>query len=213
MAIRDKNMDWLRPTLWMPFGELGSFGPSPEVGESGATVHAIGAMVPGAHAGAPAIEEISTFGYSGLELAANSDAWCRLIPVPSDVDPAFELGFRVGWTANDTATPTILFTVQLDFKAAGAALITPATALSTILTADELTVAYGWEMSPRGVKNKDFLTRQQIENRAVMLIEVIATTIHTGITAGNAWFFGVEMDYAPFRTRGTGMGVNPPTES
>jgi hypothetical protein len=214
MSIRDRNIDWLREYRLIPSWHFSGYGPTPAVTESGTTSHAAGALLPGSDTGAPIIDEISTFGYSACKMDTDGDVLSTYWLVPHDLDPTYEVGFRIWWTSAASGTQTVDWTLKTSWKAAGAALAAASAgaALNTTIAQDAMaSTAYGAMRTERGILNSGFLTRQQVEDGAVGLFHVAATDLHTGISA--AWLLGLEIDYVPFRTRGTGVASNCPLES
>lgn len=214
MGIRDKNIEWLREYAFIPAWQFSGFGPTPAVTETGSTTHAAGALLPGAANGAPIIDEISTFGYTACKMDTDADVLATYWFVPHDMDPTYEVGFRIWWTSAASDTSTMDWTLLTTWKAASAALTAAASgaALNTTIAQDAMeSTAYGAQRTARGILNSGFLTRQQVEDGAIALFNVAATDIHTGISA--VFLLGLEIDYVPFRTRGTGVAANCPLES
>lgn len=213
MGVRDKNIEWLRKRLYIPTIAWGGM-ISKAFNCTSTSQFAAGDIMISAHTGAKDWTEVSSFGYTTFTPTAANDALAGYCRVPFDCDPQYEMGVRVHFaSASATATDTLTWAVQLDFKAKETALIEPATVLSTTIAASTVIgTAHAHQWSARGVKTGAFLTRQQVEDGAIMVWEVILSAIHTGHTEA-LYLLGIEFEYAPFLTKGAGMLVNPPNEA
>lgn len=150
-------------------------------------------------------KEVSTFGFPGVTLVEDDKvAFCRRVPL--DVDPKYAMGVRVNFTTgSSTALDDFTFLALLDFKAVNAALIAPVTALDTAIVTQTLgtATAYLNKWSPRGIKNANFLTRAQVEAGAMMMLSIEADVADT-----TAILLGVEIDYVPQQTKGSGSHID-----
>ena len=186
--IRDSNVDWMRKRLWVPAqGGLNTM-----ITATGPT---------GAGTGAAPWVEVSTFDFSGID-CDNTDVYGFAFKLPYDVDPKYNLGFRWCYTSGETAASNIFTaTTLVDIKANGAALVAATTALDTVVAAHtHPNIAFALNWTARGIKNKNFATREQIEAGAFLVGK--ATIALTGLAT--AVLLGLEMDYVSQMCRGIG---------
>ena len=202
--LRDFNLEWAeaRRIIWaQDFQTWALTAPSAGATDTGGAV--------GAGAGAPVMSEVSTFGFTAVPM---TDADTVTTPIDIyDVDITKQIRFRVLWTqtaatATDAATFIVLYTpVQLTDNVAavvdpaGTTLIDPATALSTAITALDLSsgVAYKPQATSFGVINRNTLA----DTTSFMLVSVELDAVTT-FSADEVLFLGLEMRYTPRRTAG-----------
>ena len=173
--IRDRNVDW-KPGRWFLPGTTFN-------GDA-------------YDAGAVALGEVSTFGYGAPLMAAAGDLVCHHTMVPNDWDPEYPLGFKVWWTSgSSTVADTISWKVAIDFKVEGETLIAPTTALDTVVALlDNVTGAYDQQKTARGIKNKSWLTRAQVDAGADMMFHVEMDAFAAGLSESK-FLLGLEIDY------------------
>ena len=155
----------------------------------------------GAHTGAPVQQEISTFGTVGVLLDTAADAVVHTAKIPYDLDTTKNVYARVVYTtgsadAADTITWRLLYT---QYTPGVTALITPATALSTAITIQTLSVgtAYVIYNSPWGKINGGVLS-QKAEYWG-WLVELNAFA--AGLTE-DKFALDLEIMYSPKRLQG-----------
>lgn len=186
---RDKGIDWSRKRLFIPADSHLAFGVVST------------ADIQGFDAGAPVLTELSTFGYGGALMAVAGDKVAHALRVPYDMDPQEAVGFTVLWTSgSSTVADTIDWIVLADFKAVGAALIAPATALDTAIAQDTVTGANHVQRSSRGIKNSGFLSRAQVDAGAMMVVSVEMDAFAAGLTEAKQ-YLGLEVDYVVRATK------------
>ena len=152
--------------------------------------------------------EYSTFGFGGFHIQTAGDVYSTFLRVPNDVDPRYPMGFKINYVSgSSTAADIVDWIILADFKAENVALLAPTTVLDTVIdvagtigtaTAD----LNNW--SSRGVKDADFLTRDEIEAGAAMMFSVELDSTQTTLSSEELHMLGVEIDYVPQRTRGRG---------
>ena len=169
------------------------------------------ALLAGMADGIPAVDEVSTFEVCALRMDSDGDSVTHRMRIPVDVDPEFAMGFRINWTSgSSTVADTVSFIGLLDFKAEGVALAAPTTALDTaIALLDNVTGAWHNQWTARGVKDAYFLTREQIEAGAHMLMNIEMDAKASGL-AEALFCLGLEIDYVPHKTVGSGSQSERP---
>lgn len=143
--------------------------------------------------------EINTSGITGLSMGANANSVETLLQIP-DWDKAFNIYFRVWWTANNTSgtcTWDVLYKKFVaDTTVLGSAV--SATALTTAIGADTMAgVAYTLMRSPEGVLAGGTLD----DNVEVIQLGVVRTGVTTITTP---YFVGLDIRYTPKRLQGQG---------
>ena len=198
MAIRDRNIDWLRRKKVIPAAHFGFTG----------TV--VSDVLQPLGTGAPIIKEISDFGFAGLNIGAAGDMGSFLdLEFPSVVDPTEEIGVRCIWAPNAAVSTTdrVHFAVHYDQVDIGEVMVTAATVLDTVIATQgpSTTTAAILHRTSRGIidANKfDFTARQ-----GGIVWEVNAPT-WTGFEATDVVFLGLEIDYIPLLCVNTQETVN-----
>lgn len=161
--------------------------------------------------------EFSTFGFGGFHIATVGDLYTTYQRPPWDIDVQFPMGFKVNYiSGSSTAADIFDWIVLLDFVAENVALAAPTTALDTAIDiAGTLGTAAAnlnnW--SSRGIKNKEFLTRAQIEAGALMTLSIELDSTGSDLPLEECHFLGVEVDYVPQRTVGDGNWHDLPLQS
>lgn len=159
-------------------------------------------------------QEVSTFGLVGLGFSAAGSFITGFIPVPQDLDPRYKVGFRVNWTSTGASGNATFLTSVKSIKK-GVAIANAAT------TTDDLNTAHGastqtganhnvW--TARGIKNTLGLSRTDIENGALLSLRLELDAVTT-LGATSVTFLGLEMDYVPIKTVGSGSEIDRPLSS
>ena len=188
MGIRDRNIDWKRQKKvipWQEFGVMSSNG-------AGNTIASVGN-------GAPVANHISNFFLTGISIEDDDAVAAWDFNTPSLMDPTEEIGVRVLYTideASPTATDDVTWTVLYDQVDPGEAIIKPATALNTVIAAQEDggTTGYLYRVSSRGVISAD--TMDFTAKTGIMSWMVTGTVVNAYDT-GVVTFLGLEVDYKP----------------
>lgn len=237
MGIRDNDIEWMRKRIYIPsqhftglLGILrtgstataalanGALLEDPSLAETAVRLSTSTvdtsfkvALMAGLADGVPAVDVISTFEVGALRMDTNGDSVTHRMRIPVDVDPEFAMGFRINWTSGSSTTAdTVSFIGLLDFKAEGVALAAPTTVLDTaIALLDTVTGAWHNQWTARGVKNAYFLTREQIEAGAHMLMNIEMDAKAVGLTEA-LFCLGLEIDYVPNKTVGPGTQSERP---
>ncbi len=152
--------------------------------------------------------EYSTFGFGGFHIQTAGDKYTTFLRCPYDVDPAHPMGFKVNFVSgSSTAADIFDWIILADFKAVAVALLAPTTVLDTVI---DITGTLGTatadlnNWSSRGIKNKGFLTRDQIEAGAAIMFSVELDSTQSALSSEELHMLGVEIDYVPLQTRGLG---------
>tara|TARA_R110000744_G_scaffold319121_1_gene425498 strand:+ start:226 stop:873 length:648 start_codon:yes stop_codon:yes gene_type:complete len=196
MAIRDRNIDWLRRKKIIPAVNFGFSGATSHTCDTGEVV---AGTITTLGTGAPLITEVSTFGFGGLLIGAAGDMGSYMdFEFPSLADPTEEIGVRCIWAPNAAVSTTdrVHFAVQYDQVDIGEAMVTAATVLDTAIVTQgpSATTTLLLHRTSRGIINAnkfDFTARQ-----GGILWEVNAPT-WTGFEATDVIFLGLELDYIP----------------
>lgn len=127
-------------------------------------------------AGDPPISEVSTFGFSAVQMEAAGDDCRLLIPVPDNMALSQQMKVSVAWSTDSvTTTQTATWKVLFKAIAAGEALAAPTTALDTVIAADAVDdTAYGFQETPQGVINGATFEKGDI---IAMLLELDAVSV------------------------------------
>ena len=133
--------------------------------------------------------------------------------VPYDLDPKFPVGFRVNWSQASAVTDGTTFVMQtgVDKKDAAFQAITAYTALDTILAESNAGGASYNQWTTRGIRTAIGLTRSEIEDGAILRMEVEADVVDTG--QDKVTILGIEMDYVQQTCQGIGSESDRPLTS
>ena len=210
MALQDRNMDWMRKRLWIPPWYMGGLGSD---GTNGVT------LVADLESNDQVWLELSSFGYGAVKFTADNKLISGFIPCPYDLDPKFPVGFAIHWTAVSTgSTCEVTWLLLQNAVNRGIVLAKATAALDTILVSDPTTtdkdVASAtdllYQVTERGVRNDIGLTRAQIEEGAMITLnlEQASATAET-----NIYYIGMMMDYVPQLCQGIGKEADAPLSS
>ena len=217
MGIRDNQIDWIRKRI--VYGPLDLNGLIfPAVNEGGAQVFTEGELFQNPKAVskvAPEImlREVGALGLVGLGYDAVGDVILGYIHIPFDMNPDFPVGFRVNFTTNDSTSGTASFILLTEtIKKDVALTATINDALDTIipLLSAVNTSFNAW--SGRGIATSLGLTRKDVEDGAILEISLELDAVATS-TAAEIVFLGLEMDYVPQKTIGSGSELDAPLTS
>jgi len=156
--------------------------------------------------------EMGVSGFVGYNMLS-AETIAGLIPVPYDVDPGWDLGFRIIYSGNHDGTGTAI--ADWNVKAAtikkGNPFATPSGNLGVVIPPHTYADGNGnpsttdnlYQQTERGIylKEDHVLSREQIEEGVMLSVLITANTItnFTGI-----YFIMLEMDYVPMRCIGGG---------
>ena len=192
--IRDRNIDWKRKRIHL----------EPLTGMGWTTA---GTVPVGLHTGAPVFAELSTFGFGAVKFEAAGDEWVQLWQLPKDCDVSKPIRFRVVWSTEST-TAADKATFKLTYKAVadGEALAAANTALDTTIAQDTwgATAAYTIARTAWGQIAADTLSEGDL---LVLETEIDATDVD--IANEYIYFLGLEIEYTPKKTKGTGITAEP----
>lgn len=198
MKIHDRNIEWRRARKYIPFAQwaMGGIG------------------------GGSATALISSSALYGNKITAAGTAVEGAFRLPYDVDPEFEIGIRVHY-AGDGTTPeavgTLSFIALMKFlKISEAPVAAAAGALDTVIatTAAVSATDNQLEWTARGIKNKGFLGRSDIDDGAICQFSIELDAVGGAINNTNfILVLGVEIDYMPRRTRFPHSEVDGPLDS
>lgn len=178
--IRDFNIEWLEKRVYI-------------------SAQAFQTYVTGAgiSAGNPVFQEISTFGYSGIQINQAADSISHAFMVPYDLDITKQVRFRVWWSKNSTDADAETATIVYKQLAEGGTLIAPATVLDTAVPSYTFsTTANAIEATGFGVINRNTI----LNTTAFLLLDVASSM--TNASANEISIMGLEVRYTPRRTAG-----------
>lgn len=189
--FRDKNFDWLRVHKYIHWSEMELF-VATTIG---------GAAMAAAHTKAIAINSKVLY---APNINASAEYIAGQLMLPTDMDPAFSMKFRVHWCwANTSTTHAGTWAMVYSNLKRAATLATPATALDTAIAAQTpgtatayLPLVTGW-----GVINADKWTRAEIEAGHLLAFKLTYTSSDYYTTVHP---FGLEYSYVPQFTQGLG---------
>lgn len=158
--------------------------------------------------------EFSSFGFGGFHVRNAGDLYTTYQRVPIDVDPAFEIGVKVNYiSGSSTAADIFDWIALLDFSANKVALKAPTSVLDAVIdvagTLGTATASLN-RWSSRGVKNRGFVTRAEIEDGALFTLSVELDSTQSALSSEELHFLGVEIDYVPLKTLGYGSEYDRP---
>ena len=167
--------------------------------------------------------ELGTSGMVGNDMA-DGEFMAGGIVLPYDLDPKWDIGFRVHWTVDHDGAGacTVDWILLANIRLVGAAIAVAATALDTpIATVDtykdssgDATVVTDWlkQVTARGIMfaTNHKLSREQIEDGAELMLKLEQNAM---VNATKAFFRGLEIDYVPMMTIGQGSEMDRPLKS
>lgn len=200
MIKGDKELLWRPGRIYYPamFFTGMSVG---AINEGGAANDAYGVNWEGSHTGAPISKEISTFGINGVLLDTNTDAVGHEAPIPYDLDPRHPVYARVVWTSGSVDTAdTVQWTVTYKQLTPNVtALATGATALDTVIAAQDVPVATAYALCKTawGKINGGTI----LDTAEHWTWNVAMTTFDVGLSE-DKFLLGLEIAYTPRRLQG-----------
>ena len=212
MGIRDANIEWIRARKYYNIWELNCL-ISRAVDEGGATAHAEGEIIgsPLNAATATLLREVSTLGIVGLGFEADGDLIQGAIILPSDLDPKYEVGFKINFTQSTTNTTGVTWILTYKVIAPNVAIATSATALDTVIAEKNNPAATAFLnlWTSRGIAKASSLglTRTNLEAGTMLVLKL---EMDEQDTCDNVTLLGIEMDYVPIRTIGNGVEYDCP---
>lgn len=193
MPIDDAGIAWMRKRIYLNAYDLNAYV------EATNTLGAIDATV---------IPVAIGTGLIGALMSTDGDILQGAFIVPYDLDPKFEIGFKVHYAATyGSGVATISFILLFDIvKTAAAVNAVAATALNTpipLLSAFSGTVDLSKQLTSRGIllPGTHGLVRADIEAGAMMLISL---EMDAAANLTTETFIALEMDYAVHKCGGIG---------
>ncbi len=165
--------------------------------------------------GATRIVEAGSLGISHLSMGTAGELLNGQYPIPWDLDPQWEIGYRIHYTVDVNSNPPIVEWILLaGTQLIDAAYVVPTGALDTVI--GNHTYPSGTDLiftrTNRGIDKKlGTINREQIEAGAKFTwsIEMQAIT-QTPTDVRFAW---LEVDYVPMMTVGSGSHTDRPLAS
>ena len=157
--------------------------------------------------------ELADYGIVGLKYAAADDLAYFFVPCPYDLDPDYEVGFRVNFTQSAAVSTEVTWILLVGTDKADAVIqAEDAAGIVALDTALAVKAAGGsayenlW--TPRGIKLAIGLTRTEIVKGALIRFSLEAQALGVGIA--NLTLLGLEMDYVLTNTTGPGAVSDQP---
>ncbi len=167
--------------------------------------------------------ELGTSGMVGLDIT-DGEFLCGGIVLPYDLDPKWEIGFRVHWTADHDGAGALTssWILLANVRKVGAVIAVAATALDTAIallstyvdTSGDATVVTDWlkQVTARGIMlaTNHQLSREQIEDGAELMFKL---EMDAAVNETKTFFRALEIDYVPMQTVGQGSEMDRPLKS
>lgn len=199
-TLSDLNMAWKRkriyltPAMMSAVKDDGTSGLSESAIEGVAVIHA----------------EVAALGIAGYTMGADGEQMQGGIPFPYDMDPAYEIGFKVVFSVDVSGSDSVLWTIQYKRIGEGVIYSAPSQVLDTIIADKAVASDSLHSVTTRGIAlaATHVFTQAMIDADDWLMIEVTMTT-GTG-SPTDIIFLGVIMDYAVKRCSSTGTDVDQP---
>lgn len=190
--IRDRNIQWARQRMYIPVWQFQGWINNGD----GQTFDSAAISTP------PILSELAALGIMGLQIA-DEDEIRHTMEFPSVWDITREIGVRVIWTYDATATvaDNVTWLFLYDQVDVGEAIAAPATALNTAITNQTATATTLLTLmrSPRGIINANTFDSSALDGLFTFKIE--ASVVDT-FSADEPHLLGVSFDYYPRWTVG-----------
>lgn len=198
MSANDRAIDWLRKRIYIPPILYGGWITPAESGQ------AEGLFLSGpTDPTDDFLREVNTFGFVGNKLTAINKIHNAHIRIPSDLDPNYEIGFRINWTESGAFSSSVTWDLETAIIGINVTYSTTPVNLDTVIGISEhANTAWLNVWSSRGIRdvNKD-LTKALVEDGAVMVFD-LAYSAESNST--NVTVLGLEMDYVSQECVGRG---------
>lgn len=187
--IRDRNIDWSRKPVYVCARDWND-----NLGVTTITNVKVGTGV--------AVEkEINSLLTTGVLIGAagadaTGDEFHHHMPIPYDLDPDDEVGFRVHWcSGSSTDADDVAFVMLLNTYAENGTIIAPATVLDTVIPSDLVSdgAAYAQRWTERGIKDAGFLTRAQVQDGLALFHWEVRCSVNDA--SEDTFILGVQFDY------------------
>ena len=200
MIKGDKELLWRPGRIYYPAMFFSGMSVS-AINEGGAANDAYGVNWEGSHTGAPISKEISTFGINGVLLDTATDAVGHEAPIPYDLDPRHPVYARVVWASGSTdTTDTVQWTVTYKQLIPNVtALATGATALDTVIAAQDVPVATAYALCKTSWGKINGGTISDMAEHWTW--NVAMTSFDAGLSE-DKFLLGLEVAYTPRRLQG-----------
>lgn len=155
--------------------------------------------------------EVAALGIAGFRMNTDADIMQGGFPIPYDLDPAYEIGFKVVFTADVSGADSILWTINYKRIGEGVIYSAPTQVLDTIIADKSTASADSLHLvTSRGIAlaGTHVLTRAMIDANDWLMLEIVMTT-KTGAPTDTI-FLGLLMDYAVHPCAGTGTAIDQP---
>lgn len=194
----DRNVVWRPGRVFIPAMSMNGL-TTVAIDEAGCTSFAAGEALAGVHTGAPITQEISTFGFVGVLMAAADDELNHYMLLPGDLDLHRRIDVRVHWTSGSSTTAdTIDWIVRyLGIVPNTTTMASPTAALDTTIAQDTVAGAHIWQTTEWGSIDPDTFG----EDVEAIIWEVELDAFAAGLTE-DKFLLGLEMSYTPKRLWG-----------
>lgn len=206
MALRDRNIDWLRRHVWVGGDEI--MQPKALITLNEGTPNTLQNFTPiGGGAGTPEFVEVSTFDVAVPEIDGVGDEVAKILMLPFDMDPRFSLKFRIHYTGKST-TASDTYTWKGFYNNAKSAVAISAASTPFDVDFGSQNVLSGTPYRIGRTKWGEIAankwTRAEIEEGHLILVKFELDATDATLSTEEVFFMGFEYSYVPQLTRGTG---------
>jgi hypothetical protein len=207
MGLHDKGIDWVRKQVYLPWTVFTGM-TSAAFNETGSAAHTAGQDWASSDTGLAITQEIGTTGLVGVLMDTDGDLVSTLWPFPWDYDVKQPMGISVHWAsaAAAVAARDIDWIVTYSQIAKDAALVTPATALDTVIAQQApVGVARAHQLTSRGIINGGKFAPSTLglgSGKFPLLSLRVELDTFDVTFSEDKFFLGLLIDYAPKRTEG-----------
>ena len=158
------------------------------------------------------IKELVTRHIKGLEIVIDPFARSsKLASITNDLDPDFEIGFRINWTQISAVSDGTTWVLRVGVDKKDAVMLAEDAAgiavLDTVIAEKDAGGAALKNLwTSRGIKDDIGLTRAEIEDGGIIRMSLEAEVVDTG--QDEVIMLGLEIDYSPQRCIGEGSNID-----
>jgi len=150
-------------------------------------------VLAGQGTGDPIVAEVSTFGFTAMQMQLDGDDFHWLIDTPCNLDTSAPVKVSVVWSTDSvTATESGLWKVLYNVQAFGSALAAAATALDTVIVDDLCVgVAYALQKTEAGIINPGKLD----PSKMIHILAELDTSTGLNPAADAVFLHGIMIEY------------------
>ena len=204
--VRDCNIDHLLAKQWIR---------AHDVVNRTATLTGTNApfnLACGYSVGSPTLAQIPGTRHAGIQMLGTTITIDHFWRIPSEVDKNWPIYFRHHWaTSASGVTPTVAWTQYVATLTSATALTTSPTAVLNRVIPDSsnsASASYSYNLTGRGMIAPigTGLAAYQVmdDNIEALHIELQPASANFSLVVNNVWWLGMDIEYTPRRTFGTG---------